>query len=91
MSGRDRQIPSQPEGPGVPEPGPPPGQAGVTMLGVAIGVLLMGMQLWLLALAFDFYLSGDDTDVFWITGASGGIFLGGLLMLRLLRDAPRHQ
>ena len=91
MSARGTRIPSQPTEPGVPEPGPPPGQAAVALLGVAIGILLMGIQLWLLALAFDFYLSGDNSDVFWITGVSGAIFLGGLLMLRLLRAAPHRR
>ena len=76
--------------PNVPEPQGPPDRGSVVLMGVAVGVLLMSIQLWLLALAFEFYLSGHDSDVLWITAASGLIFLGGLLMLRLLHRAPRR-
>jgi hypothetical protein len=39
--------------------GPPPGQGGLVMLGLSIGILLMGVQLWLLTLAFNLYLRGE--------------------------------
>lgn len=79
-----------PHVPAEPRPGPPPGQGSIMLLGVTIGVLLMAIQLWLLTLAFDLYLSGERTDTLVIAAVSGAIFLGGLLMLRLRYRPPRR-
>lgn len=68
---------------------PPPGQMGLVMAGLVIGVLLMGIQLWLLTIALDLYLGGAGRTVWQIALVSGAIFLGGLTMLRLLRRRPR--
>lgn len=67
---------------------PIPGQAGVVMLGLSLGILLMGLQLWLLTLAFDLYRSGATGDLVTITFWSGLVFVGGLIMLRLLDRGP---
>jgi hypothetical protein len=68
---------------------PPPGQPALVMAGLAIGILLMGIQLWLLTIALELYLAGHGDQV-WLTAlVSGAIFAGGLLMLRLLRRRPR--
>lgn len=83
--------PRRPPAPEDRRPGPPPGQGSVLLLGVTIGVLLMAIQLWLLTLAFDLYLSGEDTDTIVIAAVSGAIFLGGVLMLRLLYRPPRRR
>jgi hypothetical protein len=73
------------------EPGPPPGQHGIVMLGLGIGILLMAVQLWLLTLAFNLYLAGMRRGTLIAAVISGLIFLGGLFMLRLLRRAPHHR
>lgn len=80
-----------------PRPRPPreepvtPGRQAVVMMMLAIGIMLLGIQLWLLTVALDQYLAGQGATV-WITCIfSGLIFLGGLLVLRLLerQDWPR--
>ena len=71
-------------------PRPAPGQNGVVMLGLSIGVLLMAVQLWLLTLAFNLFLSGDRAGTLLAAIVSGAIFLGGLLMLWVLRRS-RHE
>jgi hypothetical protein len=59
------------------------------MAGLAIGVLLLSIQLWLLTIALELYLAGEGDRV-WLTAlVSGAIFAGGLLMLRLLRRRPQ--
>jgi hypothetical protein len=63
---------------------PPPGRQAVVIAALAIGLLLLGVQLWLLTVALDLYLSGDGADVWTLALASAVVFLGGLLALRLL-------
>ena len=72
-------------------PGPPPGQAALVMVGLAIGILLMSLQLWLLTLAFNLYLAGQRSGTLLVAISSGLIFAGGLLMLRLLRRHPSRR
>jgi hypothetical protein len=62
---------------------PPPGQMSLILAGLSIGLLLMGIQLWLLTIALDLYLAGAGAQIWQLALLSGGIFLGGLLMLRL--------
>lgn len=64
---------------------PPAGQAAIVLTALVIGLLLMGIQLWLLTVALDLYLSGRTTDSWLLAAISGLVFLGGLLMLRLER------
>ncbi len=59
------------------------------MLGLSIGLLLMALQLWLLTLAFDLFSSGNRTQTVVIAGISGLVFVGGVVMLRLLDRGPR--
>lgn len=70
---------------------PPPGQAGVVLAAVVIGLLLMGIQLWLLTIALDLYLGGNGGQVWQTALLSGVIFLGGLGILYLLRRRPRPR
>ncbi len=70
-------------------PSPPPGQAPIVTVGLAIGVLLMAIQLWLLTVALDLFLGGEGAQVWQLAVASGAIFAGGLLMLWLLRRSER--
>lgn len=74
-----------------PERRPPPGEAGVALFGLAIGIMLMSMQLWLLTLAFDLYMYDDETGALLAAAFSGLVFLGGLLMLRFLGRRPRRR
>lgn len=59
------------------------------MPGLVIGVLLMGIQFWLLTVALELYLAGEGERVWQLALSSGVIFLGGLWMLRLLRHRPK--
>jgi len=61
------------------------------MLGLAIGIMLMSIQLWLLTLAFDLYMFDNDTDALLAAAVSGLIFLGGLAMLHFLERRPRRR
>ncbi|MBI4499284.1 MAG: hypothetical protein HY689_15460 [Chloroflexi bacterium] len=68
---------------------PPPGQDTVVLAALTVGVLLMGIQLWLLTIALDLYLGGQGDRVWQLALASGLIFLGGLLVLWVLGRRPR--
>jgi hypothetical protein len=70
---------------------PPPGQGVIIGLGLALGVLLMTLQLWLLTLAFDLYLGGQRSETVVAAIISGLVFLGGLAMLRVLDRRPRRR
>jgi len=65
------------------------GQAAIIMLGLTLGLIMMGIQLWLLTLAFDLFRSGDRTQTLVVAIFSGVVFLGGVLMLRFLDRGPR--
>ena len=68
---------------------PPAGRSAMLMAGLAIGILLLALQLWLLTLALELYLSGQTENTWQLVLISGLIFLGGLLLLRLLSRQPR--
>ena len=68
---------------------PRPGQGPLLAAALAIGILLLGIQLWLLTIALELYLGGQGGDVWLIALVSGLIFLGGLGVLWLLRRRPR--
>ena len=77
-------------GPHAPEDRtPPPGQQAVVMAALMLGLLLMGIQLWLLTVALELYLGGHGRQVWLLALVSGLIFLGGLLVLNVLRRRPR--
>jgi hypothetical protein len=67
---------------------PTPGQAVLVTLGLAVGLLLMAIQLWLLTLAFDLYRAGERRETVGVAAGSGLIFLGGLVMWRVLDRQP---
>ncbi len=78
---------------GTPPPRPlAPGRQAVLIAALVVGVVLLAMQLWLLTIALDLYLSGDNSHVWVLALISGVVFAGGLLALRLLsrRPAIRH-
>jgi hypothetical protein len=73
------------------EHGPPPGRVAVLLTALAIGILLMGIQLWLLTIALDLYLAGGSIDIWILVIISGLVFLGGILVWRVLRRSPRSM
>ena len=67
---------------------PLPGQTALVSAGLTIGVILMGIQLWLLTVALDLFLAGRSNQVWQPALVSGAIFAGGLFVLRLLQRRP---
>ena len=70
---------------------PPPGRQALALAALVIGLLLMGVQLWLLTVALDLFLAGSGEDVWLLAIVSGLLFLGGLLALWLLGRHPRVE
>jgi Family of unknown function (DUF6755) len=68
-----------------------PGQAPIVAAGLAIGILLLAIQLWLLTVALDLYLAGRGNQVWSLALVSGVIFAGGLVVLWFLRRRPHLQ
>jgi cytochrome c biogenesis protein CcdA len=64
------------------------GQVAIVLAGLALGIMLLGIQLWLLTIALDRYLAGQGMDIWALVIFSGLVFLGGLSMLRLLARHP---
>lgn len=58
---------------------------------LVIGLLMLGMQLWLLTVALEMFLRGDGEDIWGLAVASGVVFLGGLFTVRLLNRRPRLE
>lgn len=70
---------------------PPPGQGTLLSGALAIGLLLLGVQLWLLTVALDLYLAGHGRQVWQLAAASGTILAGGVVMRWLLARRPRMR
>ena len=70
---------------------PRPGQTAIVSAALAIGIILMAIQLWLLTVALDLFLAGRGDQVWQQAVVSGAIFAGGLLVLWLLRRRPRMK
>lgn len=84
------RLPPQPIAPSSAQVEVPlPGQVPLVTAALAIGILLLGVQLWLLTVTLDLFLAGHDASVGLLAATSGAIFLGGLGMLWLLRRRPR--
>ncbi|MFN8634565.1 MAG: DUF6755 family protein [Chloroflexota bacterium] len=66
-----------------------PGRAAVVLAALLVGLLLMGMQLWLLTVALDLYLAGQGRQIWLLALVSGAIFVGGVVMLVVLGRRPR--
>jgi hypothetical protein len=66
--------------------GTPPraGQGPILSTALAIGLLLLGIQLWMLTVALELYLAGHGERLWALTAMSFIVFLGGLFSLRLL-------
>jgi hypothetical protein len=68
---------------------PPPGEMAILLAALSIGILLMGIQLWLLTVALDLYLGGQGPQVWQLALVSGAIFLGGRGILSILHHRSR--
>ncbi len=68
-----------------------PGLTTIVVAALAIGLLLMGIQLWLLTVALDLLLAGKGGELWRIALVSAAIFGGGLVMLWVLRRRPRAR
>lgn len=73
------------------ERSPSPGQVGILLASLAIGILLMGIQLWLLTISLDLYLGGNNGYIWILAIISGLVFLGGILILRMLAQHPQTR
>ncbi len=72
----------------------PPGQTPVVGAARALGILLLGVQLWLLTIALDLYLGGNGGQVWQIALISGDGHLvasSGVGMLWVLARPPRMR
>jgi hypothetical protein len=56
---------------------------------LAIGLVLMAIQLWLLTVALDLLLGGKTDGFLRLVLASGAVFAGGVLVLAVLRTRAR--
>jgi hypothetical protein len=63
---------------------PTSGQAAIVLAGLALGALLMSMQLWLLTVALDLYLGGSENGAWPLAIISGLVFLGGILAVSMI-------
>jgi hypothetical protein len=59
------------------------------MAALVLALLLMGIQLWLLTVALELYLGGHGRQVWLLAVVSGLIFVGGLVVLKVLSRRPR--
>jgi Family of unknown function (DUF6755) len=79
-------APLREDGPGA--GGARPWEAPVLTAALLLGLLLTAIQLWILTVALDLFLSGRGEPLWQLAVASGAVFAGGLLVLRLLRARP---
>ena len=63
-------------------------QIPVLLAALAVGLLLMAIQLWILTVSLDLLLSGRGQMVWQLAVVSGAVFAGGVFVLRLLRHGP---
>lgn len=89
MTGKTRA--GERPGDAVDEARTPPGLESLLLAALAIGILMLAVQLWLLTVSLDLYLGGRGDEVVSLAIISGVIFLGGLLALRLLAAGRRPR
>ena len=66
-----------------------PGREALVLASLLLGLIMMGIQLWLLTVALELYLSGEGEEIWGLAIGSGLVFAGGLAALWLLSQAPR--
>lgn len=67
---------------------PPPGEAALVSAALMIGILLLGLQLWILTVALDEFQRHNDQRTYLLAGISAVIFGGGLAVRWLLKRTP---
>lgn len=67
---------------------PPPGEAGLVGAALMIGILLLGLQLWILTVALEEFQRHNDERIYILAGISAAIFAGGLAVRWLLKRTP---
>lgn len=85
-SARSRTGRGRDSGPEIPTP---PGLQALLLAALAIGILMLSLQLWLLTVSLDLFLAGEGGGVWSIAFVSGLIFSGGLAALRVLSRGRR--
>ena len=86
--GRGSQGPQSGNVP-VQEMGEMPGRQALLLGALALGVLMLAMQLWLLTVALELFLSGEGEGIWALALVSGTLFAGGLLASWLLARKPK--
>jgi hypothetical protein len=71
------------------EPIVPPGREALLTAAVAIGIVLLAIQLWLLTVALDIYLAGARGQLWVLALLSGVVFVGGVVAIRVISRGPR--
>ena len=66
-----------------------PGREALLTAALLIGLLMLGIQLWMLTVALELFLAGDGDRVWGLAIASAVVFGGGIFALRLLSRQPR--
>ncbi len=61
-----------------------PGREAMVMAAAMIGVLMLGLQLWLLTVALDMFLSANQNELWVLSAGSGIVFLGGAVAFWML-------
>lgn len=56
-----------------------PGRQALLLGALLIGLIMLTIQLWLLSVALELYLSGEGDEIWGLALASGLVFAGGLL------------
>lgn len=67
-----------------------PGREALLLGILGIGLLLLGMQLWLLTVALEMFLGGEGKQIWGLAVVSGLVFVGGLVATWLIRRTPRN-
>lgn len=67
---------------------PAPGEASLVSAALAVGILLMGLQLWILTVALEEFQRHNETRIYLLAGISALIFGGGVAIRWLLKRTP---
>lgn len=65
-----------------------PGRQALLLGALLLGLIVLAIQLWLLTVALELYLSGEGEEIWGLALVSGLVFAGGLLAIRLLSRNP---
>lgn len=74
---------------GIDRTPPAPGRQAIIVAALALGAIMLALQLWLLTIALELYLEGNGGEVWGVSLISGVVFAGGLGVLWLLSRRPR--